>query len=257
MTLTPAVRTWTFYLGFGVVCAMIVRHGFALFLPDRLATEIGHNGESFLFAIIVCATIQWFRPWAARQRHERWIVAAYGLALYAFGWWLLKSGLPNDYATFNESFFGAGMVALYVQPKRPLRYGPWLAAVVLAVIVVFFKTEFVLVQSEDLVMIMLAPLGFDVFDRTILDRSAIDQPARRLGWCVALLVTWFVFWRLSTLVRPDLSGPVDYSIDYAYRAAEAYWGILFVHLYFSYWLGRAWRGRQEEPEVTQVEAGLT
>ena len=140
------------------------------------------------------------------------------------------------------------MVAIYVQPKRPLKCTPWLSVVVLALIVVFFNTAVVLDQAENLFMIMLAPVAFDLFDRTILDPSAPDRPGRRLAWCVSLVLAWFVFWRLAAVVRPDLSGPIDYGIDYAYRAAEAYIGILLVHVYFSYVLGPLWRDRNRAPE---------
>ncbi|HET7398890.1 MAG TPA: hypothetical protein VFJ94_10250 [Intrasporangium sp.] len=242
MSPKPSTRAWLFFGALVVLSALIVRHDLDRFLPGHLATEVGHNREALGFAILMCATIQWFRPWAARTRHAMPLAVGYGLGLVAFGWWLLQSDLPTDYTTFSESFFGAGVLAIYVQPRRPLRYGPWFSAVVLAFIVVFFKTPLVLDESENLLMTMLGPVAFDLFDRTILDRDAEDRPRLRLAWCAALVLAWFVFWRLAALVRPDLSGPVDFGIDYAYRGAEAYWGILLVHVYFSYVLGRSWRG---------------
>lgn len=230
-----------------VFTAVIIRHDLDLVLPASLTTQIGHNREALGFAILLCATILWFRPWVARSRYEMTIAIAYGAALVAFGWWLLNSNLPTDYTTFSESFFAAGVLAIYVQPRRPLKYAPWLSAVVLALIVLFFNSALVLDQAENLVMIMLAPVAFDYFDRTILDPDAPDRPRRRLAWCVSLVLAWFVFWRLAAIVRPDLSGPVDYGIDYAYRAAEAYVGILLVHLYFSYVLGPWWRDHHHAP----------
>ena len=256
MKLSSTARTWIFFIALFVVSAMTIRHDFARFLPAALATEIGHNREALGFAILTCATIQWFRPWAARQRRGVWIAAAFGAVIYALGWLLLHSSLPSDYTTFSESFFGAGMVAWYVQPRRPLRYGPWLTLVVLLFIIIFFKTGIVLDQAEDLVMILLSPIAFDVFDRTILDRTAVDRPRLRMGWCAALVFAWLVFWRLAKVVRPDLSGPIDYGIDYAYRAAEAYWGVLLVHVYFSYWLCRSWRDRVESLPKEEVRSGV-
>ncbi|MEP6667088.1 MAG: hypothetical protein ABJA81_11630 [Nocardioidaceae bacterium] len=243
MNLKPAVRSWIFFGACILIAAVIIRHDFGRFLPGSISTQIGHQREALGFAVIMCATIQWFRPWAARSRYEVPIVGVYGFALVLFGWWLLHSSLPADYSTFSESFFGAGVLAWYVQPRRPLGRGRWLTPVVFVFVVVFFNTSLVLDQAEDLVMIMLGPVAFDVFDRTILDRRATDQPRLRLAWCVALVMAWLVFWRLAAVVRPDLSGPIDYGIDFAYRSAEAYWGFLLVHVYFSYWLGRAWRGR--------------
>jgi hypothetical protein len=164
--------------------------------------------------------------------------------LYAFGWWMeYHSGWSSDYYTYSESFYGAGLLTIYVQPRRPFRMGLWVTPAVLVGIVVFFHTGFVLDQSEDLVMFLLGPVAFDLFDRRILDRTARDQPRLRAGWCATLVVWWFVMWRLAHAVRPDLHGPVDYGIDYAYRAAEAYWGFVLIHFYFSYWLGRSWLDR--------------
>jgi hypothetical protein len=191
------------------------------------------------------AVIQWFRPWAARQRHPMVLAVLLGALLYAFSWWMLhKSGWTSDYYTYSESVFGAAFLTIYVQPRRPMRRGLLVTPLVLILIVILFHTGWVLDQSEDLLMIMLGPLAFDLFDRRILDRSAPDDRRLRLGWVVALMMAWFVLWRLAKVVRPDLHGPVDYTIDYGYRAAEAYWGIWLIHVYFSYWLGRSWLDRK-------------
>jgi hypothetical protein len=240
----PWVRSVVFFAAVLVVAAMINWHEFANFLPATLATEIGHNREALGLAFLMCPVIQWFRPWACQQRYPVLLAVALGLALYAFGWWMeYHSGWSSDYYTYSESFYGAALLTVYVQPRRPMRSGLWLTPGIVLMIVVFFNTGWVLDQSEDLVMLLLGPLAFDLFDRRILDRSAPDRPGLRLGWVVSLAVAWFVLWRLAYAVRPELSGPFDYSVDYAYRAAEAYWGILLVHVYFSYWLGRTWLDR--------------
>jgi hypothetical protein len=254
----PWVRSVVFFIAVAIVAAMTIRHDFAKFLPAALATEIGHNREALGLALLLCPVIQWFRPWASRQRYPMVLAVVLGVALFAFGRWMeFHSGWASDYTTFSESFYGAGVLTIYVQPRRPLRWGPWLSALVLAVIVVFFKTGWVLDQAEDLVMIMLGPVAFDLFDRRILDRSAPDNKRLRAGWVVALVAAWFVLWRLAKVVRPDLHGPVDYGIDYGYRAAEAYWGIWLVHVYFSYWLGRAWLDRTPNSADPDVGAPST
>ncbi len=240
----PSVRSAVFFGALIAVAALINWHVFADFLPATLATEIGHNREALGLAILLCPVIQWFRPWAARQRHPMALAVMLGVALYAFGRWMeYHSGWTSDYYTYSESFYGAAFLTVYVQPRRPMRWGLVVTPVVLLMIVVFFNTGWVLDQSEDLVMLLLGPLAFDLFDRRILDRSAPDRPGLRLGWVLSLAAAWFVLWRLAKMVRPDLSGPFDYTVDYGYRAAEAYWGILLVHVYFSYWLGRTWLDR--------------
>lgn len=233
-----------YFVAVGIATAMTIRHDFARFLPAHLATEIGHNREALGLALLLVPIIQWFRPWAARWRHPMVPAVVLAVALYGFGAWMEhKSGWRSDYTTFSESFYGAAFITVFIQPRRPVRWGPWVTPAVLALIIVFFHTGWDLDQSEDLVMILIAPLAFDLFDRRILDRSAPDRPELRFSWMVALVATWFVLWRLAKVVRPDLHGAFDYTVDYGYRAAEAYWGIWLVHVYFSYWLGRSWLDR--------------
>ena len=240
----PWVRTVVFLAAVLLFAELINLHEVGKVVPAKLATEIGHNREALGIAALMVPIIQWFRPWAARQRFPMLWAVLLGCALYAFSWWMLhKSGWTSDYYTYSESFFAAAFMTVYVQPRRPLRRGLLLTPVMLVVIIVLFHTGWVLDQSEDLLAIMLAPLAFDLFDRRILDRSAPDNRGLRLTWVVGLVATWFVLWRLAKVVRPDLHGPVDYSIDYGYRAAEAYWGLFLIHVYFSYWLGRSWLDR--------------
>lgn len=246
MLLRPGVRSAIFYALGLLVCLMTIFGVFATFLPNGLATQIGHNREAVLLALLLAADIQYLRPWLSRQRQEVLLTFAYGAALIAFGWWLLHSGLSSDYFTFSESFFGAGALAWYVQPRRPFRLGLLVSVATVMVIIVFFDTYFVLDQAENLLAIILGPLAFDLFDRRILDRDAPERPLLRAGWTIGLIVGWFVFWRLAALVRPDLSGFLDYSIDYIYRAAESYLGFFVLGVYFSYWLGRSWRDRKAD-----------
>jgi hypothetical protein len=253
----PWVRSVVFLVALAVVAQMINQHEFARFLGDGLATQIGHNREALGLALIMIPVIQWFRPWAARRRHPMVPALLLATVLYAFAWWMLhKSGWSSDYYTYSESFFGAAFITVYVQARRPWRRGLLVTPAVLLLMVALHNAGWVLDQLEDLVMIMLAPLAFDLFDRRILDRSAPDRPGLRLGWCAALGVGWFVLWRLAALVRPDLHGPVDYTIDWGYRAAEAYWGILLIHVYFSYWLGRSWLDREPNAADPRLEPSV-
>jgi hypothetical protein len=240
----PWVRTVVFLLAVAIFAQAINQHELAKFLPTRLATEIGHNREALGLALIMVPVIRWFRPWAARQRHPMLPAVLLAAVLYGFAWWMLhESGWSSDYYTYSESFFGAAFITVYIQPRRPARWGLLVTPAVLLLMIVLHDAGWVLDQLEDLVMIMLAPLAFDLFDRRILDRSAPDRPGLRLGWCVGLVAVWFALWRLAAVVRPDLHGPVDHTIDWGYRAAEAYWGILLIHVHFSYWLGRSWLDR--------------
>jgi hypothetical protein len=240
----PWLRTVVFLAAVVIFAQAINQHELTRVLPEKLATEIGHNREALGLVLVMVPIIQWFRTWAARRRHPMVPAVLLAAVLYGVAWWMLhKSGWTSDYYTYSESLFGAAFITVYIQPKRPARWGLLVTPAVLLLMIVGHDAGWVLDQLEDLVMILLAPLAFDLFDRRILDRSAPDRVGLRLGWCVGLVVVWFALWRLANAVRPDLNGPVDHTIDWGYRAAEAYWGILLINVYFSYWLGRGWRDR--------------
>ena len=109
---------------------------------------------------------------------------------------------------------------------------------VLAGIVIFFDTTLVLDQAESLVPLALAPLALDVFDRTILEPDRPDRPLLRAVWMAGLVVFALAAMALAPWARDDLEGFVPLGIDYAQRAAEAYWGWLLLHVFFAYWLTR-------------------
>lgn len=101
--------------------------------------------------------------------------------------------------------------------------------------------------AEGVVMLMLAPIGFDVVDRGILDR---DRPGRlgvRQAWWVSLAVLPVVF---IALRHVHLLEPLRAADLYATRAQEAFVGMLLLHLYF------AARGpRRPRAQVTASPAG--
>ena len=244
MSQPPRWKVWAFYLAMALGMAVIIQGDLLpALLPTKVAAQVGNAGEGLLFAALVSATIQFIRPWAATKPNPYLAVTPWAVFCVAFGIYLLYSGLPGRYATFSEPLVAAGLLTYFVLVPRPFRRALWLSAVMLVVIVVGFQIEFVFKQSESLVALMLAPLAFDVFDRTILDPDAEVRPRLRLAWCVLLAVLWLPAWQAASAVRPELSNPFEHAIDYTHRASEAYWGLLFVTLYFSYWLGKDWSGR--------------
>src|SRR6185436_1213308 len=108
-------------------------------------------------------------------------------------------------------------------------------------IAIFFDSTFVLDQAESLVPLALAGPALDIFDRTILRPQLPDTPGLRLLWMALLLVAAVGLIFAAHWARQDLHGSLRYAIDYAQRAAEAYWGWLIIHTFFSYWLGSRWR----------------
>ena len=167
-------------------------------LPTKLAQQVGNEGEAVMFAALVAATIQWVRPWAGSKPNPYLAVSPLAIASMAFGIYLLYSGCrAGSRRTANRSWPPACSRSTS-SSRRPFRQALWLVPIMLAIIILGYDTTFVLKQSEDLVMIMLAPIAFDVVDRTILDPKAEERPVLRIVWCVALVLAWLVFWRPPT-----------------------------------------------------------
>ena len=94
-------------------------------------------------------------------------------------------------------------------------------------------TSLVVKGAEAWMVLVLAPLGLDVFDRAILDSDARESHALRLVW-MALLVAIPV---LAAAVHHHLGhGHVAGIRDYISRANEAFVGMLIIHAYFGYWM---------------------
>ena len=232
-------RSAVFYVVMAVGLVVLVTKAQKQFLPEGLATQIGHNSEALLFAILVSAEIQALRVLRGTARLA--FVGVGAVVLVVLGVLLLNSDLIPTLVTLNEPLIGSGMVLVYLALPRSPVTGVVSALLVLAVIIVFFDTAVVLDQAESLVPLLLAGLALDVFDRTILQPDRPDTPGLRLAWMAALLVVVIALMPAAHWAREDLHGPLRYGIDYAQRAAEAYWGWLLVHLFFSYWLGSRWR----------------
>ncbi|MGZ5400232.1 MAG: hypothetical protein ACXWDM_09475 [Nocardioides sp.] len=244
MSQPPRWKVWAFYLAIALGMAVIIQGDLlAALLPTKLAAQVGNSGEGLLFAALVAATIQFIRHWAATKPNQYLAATPWALFCVALGIYLLYSGLPGSYATFSEPLVAAGLLTYFVLVPRPFHKALWLSVIMLVVIVAGFQFELVFKQSESLVALMLAPLAFDVFDRKILDPEAEERPHLLLAWCVLLAGLWLPAWRAANAVRPELTNPLEHAIDYAHRASEAYWGLLFVTLYFSYWLGKDWSAR--------------
>lgn len=203
-------------------------------LPDGLSSQLGHNSEALCFALLVGLSIEVVRPWARRINRE-WTVATLGaLVLAGAAWGLLQTEWSPTIVTLNEPILGAAFLLIYMTIPRPFRWWPLAFAVVLAGIVVFFDTRFVLDQAESLVPLLIAPLALDAIDRTILEPELPDRPTLRVGWIIALAAVAVTFMIAAPGARESLSSGLDLAIDYGHRAAEAYWGWILVHLYFGF-----------------------
>lgn len=236
LTWTPAARAGIFYGASLALLAAMVAKQLTVLLPAGIASQVGHNSEAVLYAVLVCAALQLLRR-ARPSPAGRWAAAGAYAALCVVSAAALKaSDLPSSVATLNEPLVAAGLTTLYLCVPRPVRWPAAWSAAVLLFVVVLFDTTLVLDQAESLVPLMLAPLCLDVVDRALLEADQPWRPWRRLGWCACLIGLAVGALLAARLVRPDLSGPVDLGVDYAQRAAEAYWGWLLIHVYLGFWL---------------------
>lgn len=220
---------------------VLVAHLHESFLPGALARQIGHNSEALFFALLVAGSIHLRQGLMDRGRSPLpalGLVAAIlilaGLTLQAATSW------PSSVVTLNEPLLGAGFVAVYLCLPRSPVLAVITSSATVAFIAIFFQTSFVLNQAESLVPLALAPLALDVFDRRILSPEEPDRPILRHAWMFALLAMVVVSMVAARWARGDLEGPLRLGIDYSQRAAEAYWGWLLLHAYFSYWLPARW-----------------
>lgn len=229
-------RRLVFYGVLAFALLVLVTKAHTHVLPAGVAAQVGHNSEALLFAILVCWQIQYLRPILLRST-LRWpgglgIAAAHFVAAYA----LLQTGWSSSVVTLNEPIVAAGLMLPFLLLDRPLRFAPAVSLAVLALVIVFFDTSLVLDQAESLVPFMLAPLALDVFDRTVLEPDQPDRPVRRVLWMGGLIALALALMAAAPWAREGLDGWFRLGIDYGHRAAEAYWGWLLVHGYFSFWL---------------------
>ena len=233
-------RAAIFYVVMAAGLVVLVTKFQANFLPGGLSSQIGHNSEAILFAIVVAAEIQLLR---GRRRTPALLAAMVVIAavLIGLGVLLKDADFRSSIVTLNEPLIGSGFVLLYLCLPRSRATAIAVTVAVALYVIIFFNTDFVLDQAESLVPIALAGPALDIFDRTILQPTEPDQPMLRVFWLALLLVTVICLIPAAAWAREDLHGGLRYTIDYLQRAAEAYWGWLLVHAYFSYWLGSRWR----------------
>jgi hypothetical protein len=252
-----------FYLGLSVLMAMILFDVLREVVPAGLARRIGYNSEGYTAALLLALWVQFARP-RLRGRASEWpVTVAAGLLLATIGVLLFTSDLPSRFKTLNETMFALALVIPYVQVRRPVpvRLALCASGLLLVVTVVFNRTEFVVLLSETLALLLLAPIAFDVIDRGILDEHAPTSSRLRYAWylLLALLpVTSSLLFHGQTFGGGLLAEAVRYEV----RLHEAFVGILLVELYFAVGLRRTGRrpstavgGRRPSPTGTPGRTG--
>lgn len=229
-------------MGLGLLISVV------LLVPDVLPNSIGprvrHNSEAYVLALLLALWIQFARPRLAGTAREMPAVAAAVVGCTALAVFLLATDFPSRFRTLNETFFAAAILIPYVQLRRPLpaRLAATLAAAVFLVIVVGNRTQIVIDGAETLGVLVLAPIGFDIIDRGILDPRARTYATHRYAWYAFLIAAPIVFSLLESGL--DLRGTAGEASRYAVRVAEAFLCMLALEIYFAVGLGRTGRSEQ-------------
>jgi hypothetical protein len=236
------VRAWSvvFFAVMAAVLLVLVTKAQTSFLPEGMATRIGHNSEVFALAILAVAAI------LARRRRPpvpAWVHVAVAAALAAVGLFIFYGPVAPTVKTLNEPVFAGAALWLFVLPRRPLPK-VWLASIVLvAVVTLGYNTSLITLQAESIVVLILAPLVLDVTDRRLLDPSAPDLPLLR--WVMIALLVLVPVVLIVFLKSEPLPGFFADAAKYASRGTEGFWGLAIVELYFvvRFWLERDLSGR--------------
>ncbi|WP_028644878.1 hypothetical protein [Nocardioides sp. URHA0020] len=223
-------------------------------LPAGLATQVGHNSESFALAILLSCTVLW-----QRRRPDdggRWWtagMAATAVALGVLGLLLLGLDGAPRLKTLNEPVFAAALLVPYCAVRPRSRWLATTSLVVLVLTVALFGTDLVRLQAECVVALILAPVGLDLVARWMLARQVSDSVAAAWVWTAFLFLTPFALMALKPL---DLGSFLDATVLYAARGNEAFWGLALVHaLGLLAWAPRATGLRRGAHPTEQVMPG--
>lgn len=240
--------SFSFYIVTGLVLLALVTKFQKTFLPDGIATQIGHNSESFCLALAVAATIQFARPLWLRDDGRR---TSWGLVVAIAVIWILLAvgvyylGLPSSVKTLNEPLAAAGLLTAYFGLPRPLKHGWVLPAVVVVIVGVLVNVEFVTAQAETVTSFVLVALATDQFQRSILGRDVRDGNGVWVWWL--FLAAWPALMQMFN--RQGVDGFIGDVVDFQARGAEGFWGALLICLYFG---ARRYLERNETTELSRT-----
>jgi hypothetical protein len=208
---------------------------------------VANDSEGYLLALALPAWIELVRPRLAGRRSQWPVTALAAVAAFlAFALLYDTTSVAGTIKTLNETLFALALLVPYVQPwGRPSPgAAAGLAAAVVAATVAFDHSTLVWLPTqlaEGVVMLVLAPIAFDVTDRGIL-RPDRPSPLRlRVSWW-ALLVA--IPLGVIALDHLSLHGVVGDAAHYVARAQEAFVGMLLIELYFAV---RTWGRERRGP----------
>jgi hypothetical protein len=228
---------WVYYAGLCVLMVLIITKVLKEdLLPGPVGRHISNDSEGYVLALLLGAWIEFARPRLTGRRTE-WLVTV----LAAVVMFLIFIFLYNTHAvigtvkTLNETFFALAILIPYIQlARRPSVTVAWGCALGLLVATIVLDHTSVIgvvtALAEGVVMLILAPVAFDVADRGILTPDRPSPLRVRQAWWTVLVVLPLLF---IVTRHAGLGGPLGAANDYATRAQEAFVGMFLLEIYFA------------------------
>jgi hypothetical protein len=244
-----------FYGGLLVVLAGVLFQVWPEVLPDGIAGQVGHNSEAYLAVLVLGVWIQYVRPRIYDTPREWVVVGAFAAFALAVGLILIASDWPSRFRTLNETCFALAVLVPYVQmhrrPSRVVAVG--MALAILVLVLVSQPTQLGTDLAETFGLLILAPIGFDAVDRSILQPAEYTSPAIRWGWYGAMVALPIVLTVLEYQV--EVGGLLGQITRYGVRIHEAFIAMFLLEIYFVVLLGRT--GRAAETTAASRVPSLT
>jgi hypothetical protein len=239
-----------YYLGLCLLLGLIISKSLTTVIPGTVGRHIGFDSEGYVLALFLPLWIEYARPRLAGRRDEWVITAIAALVMFGVFLWLYNStSIIGTVKTLNETFFALAFLIPYVQlMRRPSRSVAWGCSIaVLVLLLIFDHTSLVRFPTnlaEGLVMMILAPIAFDITDRGILQPDRPSPLRLRQAWWALLVVLPVLFIGLH---HAHLGGTAGAAVRYAIRPQEAFVGMFGLEIYFavraSRWLNGTSSGR--------------
>lgn len=235
---------WVYYAGLCVLLVLIITKVLKEdILPGTVGRHISNDSEGYVLALLLAAWIEYVRPRLAGRRAEWAVTAVAAVVMFLIFLFLYNThSVIGTVKTLNETFFALAFLIPYVQlARRPPVAAAWGCALALLVATIVLDHTslmgIVTALAEGVVMLILAPVAFDVADRGILTPERPSPLRVRQAWWAILVVLPLAF---IVAQHAGLGGPLGGAAHYAARAQEAFVGMFLLEIYFairqSHWL---------------------
>jgi hypothetical protein len=226
-----------YYLGLCLLLVLICSKTWSHIVPGTVGRHIANDSEGYVLALLLPAWIDFVRP-RLKGRSAEWPVTVVAAAV-CLGVLLLlyhSTTIISSVKTLNETFFALALLIPYVQlTRRPsVNVGIALAVASIVLLVIVEQTAWLPVSTalaEGVVMLNLAPLMFDVFDRGILQPEAPSPLRLRQAWLALMVVMVLGFIAVGHFGHHLPSAVLSVDV-YGRRAQEAFVGMFLIGAYY-------------------------